>query len=152
MVEVKLVLPRFLKTKCTGNERSKKDYMAPLKNYLETLNKIANKTMENTYTELDFSWLDQHGILENLVSYTETTLLSVSRELKQRKRTTSIETILKSCGTEVADRNQYIMIVADQEEADEQDTTDDVVEALEDIGDSYLGPDGDSIDSPDIIE
>ena len=40
------------------NERSKKDRVTPLETHLETLNKIANKEMENTFTEVDFSGLD----------------------------------------------------------------------------------------------
>ena len=74
--------------------------------------------------------------------------MSVVRERKQSQRK-SIESILKSCGSHVADRNRCRMIVAgeevaDQENADEHDATDHVIEALEDIVDSYLGPDGGS--------
>jgi hypothetical protein len=110
--------------------------MTPLKNCLQTLNKIANKKTENTFTDVNFSQLDWHGTLD----HKEMKILSVARERKQSKRK-SAESVFKSCGADVADCNRHRMTVADeeitdQEKADKQhDATDCVVEALEDIVD-----------------
>ena len=107
--------------------------------------------MENTFPEICFSRLGRHGVLETFVHTTVG-----ARERKQSKRNPIIESILKSCGSHVADRNRYRVIVAgeevsDQENTDEHDATgDNVIEALEDIVGSYLGPDGGcSVDVPE---
>ena len=82
-------------------------------------------------------------MLETFVCCTETTLFSVAGEQKQRKRL-STESTLNSCGSDVVARNRHGMTVsgeevAEEEKADqEQDATDDVVEALGNISDTSM--------------